>query len=82
VAQSAEQLGDRYVFSWKPNPALLAAPAWNPREVRRVLTDFCERTRGCVTDIIMKDTHTCNGQPERLSEWVQIALDVAQQFAR
>ena len=80
IDRSAEGLGDRYVFSWKPNPAIVAAPTWQPDEVRRVLVDFCERTRGCITDIIMKDTHTCRQEPERLSDWVRLALEVAEAY--
>jgi hypothetical protein len=34
-----------------------------------------------VTDIIMKDTHTCNNEPHRLHEWVRIAREVAEEFA-
>lgn len=81
IDRSAEQLGRDYVFSWKPNPAALATPAWHPEAVREELRDFCRRTRGCVTDIIMKDTHTCNHEPHRLWEWVTIAQEVAAEFA-
>jgi len=78
--QSAERLQDRYVFSWKPNPAIVAGPTWQPELVRDGLRDFCERTRGCVTDIIMKDTHTCNHEPHRLQDWVRIAMQTAREF--
>lgn len=80
VEKSAERLKRDFVFSWKPNPAPLAATTWQPDAIRRELLDFCEKTRGCVTDIIMKDTHTCLGHPERLTEWVQIATQVAHEF--
>jgi len=75
VAKSAESLGDRYVFSWKPNPAVMADPAWNPGGIRRDIRDFLERTRGCVTQIVMKDVHTCAHDPRRLGEWVRIARE-------
>ncbi|MBT7297994.1 MAG: hypothetical protein HN849_00685 [Victivallales bacterium] len=78
--QSAERLQNRYVFSWKPNPAIVAGPTWRPEPVRAGLRDFCERTRGCVTDIIMKDTHTCNHEPRRLQDWVRIAMETAREF--
>ena len=81
IDRSAERLADRCVFSWKPNPAIVAGTAWRPERVRAVLRDFCERTRGCVTDIIMKDTHTCNREPRRLHEWVAIAMETAREFA-
>jgi hypothetical protein len=81
IDRSAEKLGNRYVFSWKPNPAIIASTTWQPDRVRAELRDFCERTRGCVTDIIMKDTHTCNHEPHRLHDWVRIAMETAREFA-
>ena len=81
IEQSAAFIQDRYVFSWKPNPAIIATTTWQPDRVGAELRSFCERTRGCITDIIMKDTHTCNREPHRLHEWVRIALETAQEFA-
>lgn len=81
IDKSAASLEDKYVFSWKPNPAIIAARKWDAERVRGVIRDFCERTRGCITDIIMKDTHTCNNEPRRMWDWVRIAKEVAQEFA-
>jgi hypothetical protein len=81
VGRSAEALGDRCVFSWKPNPAALAAERWDPEAVRRGLRAFCEKTRGCIVEIIMKDTHTCRHQPQRMWDWVRIAREVAEDCA-
>jgi hypothetical protein len=75
VAKSVERLGDSYVFSWKPNPVVIAASRWNPDEVRRSIREFLDRSRGCITQIVMKDTHACAGEPHRLSEWVRIAKE-------
>jgi hypothetical protein len=75
IEKSAESLGDRYVYSWKPNPAVMAASAWNADAVRRDVRSFLERTRGCITQIVMKDVHTSAREPRRLSEWVRIAKE-------
>jgi hypothetical protein len=80
VEKSVEELGNRVVLSWKPNPAIVAGTQWEPERVRAEIRDFCTKTRGCVTDIIMKDTHTCRNEPRRLTEWVRIALEVAREF--
>ncbi len=79
--RAAELLGDRYIFSRKPNPALLAAPTWNTDAVRRSLRNDLERTRGCVVELIMKDTHTVAHQPQRLADWVRIAKEEVDRFA-
>jgi len=78
--RAAELLGDRYVFSRKPNPALLAAPTWNTDAVRRSLRDDLERTHGCVVELIMKDTHTVAHRPQRLADWVRIAKEEVDRF--
>jgi hypothetical protein len=77
VRMCAERLGNRYVFSYKPNPAVMAAERWDPESVRRGLREMLELTRGCVVEIIMKDTHTCRQQPERMWEWVRLAKEEA-----
>lgn len=81
VAMSVAKIGARCVFSWKPNPAIVAGESWDPGRVRRMLTEFCEKTRGCVVEMILKDTHTCRNHPERMWEWVRIARDVAERFS-
>jgi len=80
VAKSAEALGDRYIFSWKPNPAVLAGEGWDPEGARRQIRTFCQHTQGCVVEIIMKDTHTCRNEPRRMWDWVRIAREVAEAY--
>lgn len=81
IEKCAEILQDKYVYSWKPNPAILAGETFNPDAIRSEIQDFCEKTRGCVTEIIMKDTHTVKHDPKRMWEWVRIAKEVAAGFA-
>jgi len=81
VATSAESLGRDFIFSWKPNPAVVAGETWDPAGVRAQIRSFLETTRGCVVEMIMKDTHTCRHDPRRMWEWVQIAREEAEAFA-
>jgi len=80
VPTCAAKIGRKCVFSWKPNPAIVAGETWEPARVRSILMEFCEQTRGCVVEMILKDTHTCRNHPERMWEWVRIARDVAERF--
>ena len=75
---AAEKLGRRYVFSWKPNPALICAPAVDWDEVRRVTRETVRIAGRCCLEMIMKDTHTFAGDPTRIGRWVRIALEAAQ----
>lgn len=79
VAKSAEAIGDRCIFSWKPHPAHLVGPFDEPM-IRNYIRDALDRTRGCVVEMILKDTHTCDHHPERFTRWVQIARELAEQY--
>jgi len=69
---AAEALEDKYILSWKPNPAELARD-FDPERIRRILRQGLEVTKGCVVEVILKDLHTVNEEPYRLTEWVKIA---------
>ncbi|HOK05079.1 MAG TPA: hypothetical protein P5105_04300 [Victivallales bacterium] len=80
IEKSAEILQNNYVFSWKPNPTILAGESFNPEFVKEQIKSFCERTKGCITEIIMKDTHTVRNEPQRIHEWVKITRQVCSDF--
>ncbi len=76
--RGAAEIGRDYVFSRKPNPALLAWDAFDAEAVRADLTatrDICAR-HGCPLELIQKDISTVRYQPERLFEWARIAMEV------
>ena len=68
----AERLGNRYIFSMKPNPADLAMPEFDEDRVRATVRQDLAAARGCVVEMIMKDTHTICNEPSRVTRWVQI----------
>ncbi len=70
----AEALGDRYVFSRKPNPSLVCV-GFEEEAIRRDLRETLDAARDCVLEIILKDTHTVEGDPSRLSRWVHLARE-------
>jgi hypothetical protein len=79
--RAAAQLEDKYVFSFKPSPAILAEDRWRPDQARKELRDVLEKTRGCRIEIIMKDVSTVRYEPQRLWEWSKIAMEEAERFA-
>jgi len=81
VARGAEGLGSKYIFSYKPNPAIIGMETWDLELARRQLRDALEKTRGCVVEVIMKDLHTCRKQPRRMWEWVDMAMQLAEEYA-
>ncbi len=75
-ARSAEQMGGRAIFSWKPQPAHLVGP-FDEDGVRKYIRAALAATRahGCVMEMILKDTHTCENHPERFDAWTRVARE-------
>ena len=78
IEQAAEYIGASYVFSYKPNPGIFAAEHWDINTARNELKDVLDKTKGCVLEIIMKDISTVRYSPQRLWEWVQMAIELVQ----
>lgn len=78
VARCAEKLKGDYIFSWKPHPSMLVGD-FSPQRIRAYLQHTMEVTQGCVIEMILKDTHTCEHRPERFTIWTDIAQEVAAQ---
>lgn len=77
--RGAAAIGGDYVFSRKPNPAYLAFEVFDEALVRNDLMStrrICEQY-GCPLEFILKDLSTVRYQPERLSQWADIAMEVA-----
>ncbi|HEY3396292.1 MAG TPA: hypothetical protein VGM19_01420 [Armatimonadota bacterium] len=76
--RGAAEIGGDYVFSRKPNPALLAGVEFSDDQVRQHLqasVDVCARY-GCPLEIILKDLSTVSREPQRLWKWAEIAMQV------
>lgn len=78
---AAEKLGDRYIYSWKPNPAIICGGAPDYDAVQRNIRETIRIADGCCLEIVMKDTHTFQGEPERISRWTEIASRLATEAA-
>jgi hypothetical protein len=80
VEVMAERLGNRYIFSWKPHPGVLATDTFDEDLVRQTLRRGLRalRKNDCRAEIIMKDCHTIRHDPQRVVRWVQIAKEEAE----
>ena len=78
VDACAARLSGGYIFSWKPQPADLVG-SFDAGRVRRYIrhTVDAARANGCVLEMILKDTHTCEGCCERFTQWTDIARELA-----
>ncbi len=76
-AVMSRELSNRYVYCRKPNPALISTDHFDESAIRADLRKTLTETRkhGCIVEIVMKDVHTLQRQPERMARWVQIARE-------
>ena len=82
VDACAVKLKGNYIFSWKPQPSHLVGE-FNAEFIRayiRHTLDVC-RANGCVVEMVLKDTHTCEHHPERFDEWTRIARELCEEFS-
>lgn len=77
--RGATEIGNEYVYSRKPSPAIFSTGHFSPDAVRADLTatrEACER-HGCPLEYILKDISTVRYEPQRLFEWARVAMEVA-----
>lgn len=71
----AEACGSKVVYSRKPNPTQVSTERFNEDQIRSDLQETLSAARDCRLEIVMKDVHTLNNQPHRLSRWVALARE-------
>jgi hypothetical protein len=79
--RGASELDGEYVYSRKPSPAVLATDRFDAEHARADLVatrEVCRR-HGCPLEIILKDISTVRYDPQRLSEWATIAMQVVEE---
>lgn len=70
----AREFGRTYVYSRKPNPALISI-TFDEDAIRADLRKTLSIAGGCRLELVMKDVHTVNNEPQRLARWVQLARE-------
>ncbi len=75
IQKAAESIGPDFVYSRKPNPAMVAMDEWVPAIAEKDFTDVLAATRanGCPVEFTLKDISTCRTDPVRLWDWCSIA---------
>ena len=75
-------LEGRVVISYKPNSIHLAKTPWDREALKNELIDACGLARkyGCSMEIVMKTLITLDGDPTRLWEWSEMAVDIAENY--
>ena len=78
----AEKIGPKVIMSNKPTPALVATATLDEDEIRKDLQRTVEAARknNVNLEIILKDISTVKCEPERLTRWADIAMDVVNNY--
>ena len=79
--KAINELGNDYVISRKPNPAIFATQSFDSAQARKEIREFMEQTEGnCHVEMIMKDVSTVRYYPQRLWEWERICMDEVSKY--
>jgi hypothetical protein len=75
VQNGAKNIGTDFVFSRKPNPAIMAMDTFVPELAVKDFEEVLAATNehGCPTEFTLKDITTIRSEPQRLKEWAEIA---------
>ena len=73
LEKMADRLKKKYILTWKPNPAWIAAPTFDETGLEKYLTDSLRQAKAGYPEIILRDTHSCHGDGKRFGRFVEIA---------
>ncbi len=76
VGKAADNAEHTYVFSHKPNPAVLATDRFNVEAAEEDLRDRLAQSGDMPCEFIIKDISTIRGDIERVIEWCEMAYRV------
>jgi hypothetical protein len=81
VKSSAEQIGNDYVFAYKPNPAY-AAGDFNKNAVEKEITFVLEECikNNCPLELVLKDISTVNYNPYNLINWTKTVMELVAKY--
>jgi hypothetical protein len=76
TAKAAENAAEKYVFSHKPNPAIMAEDKFNVERAEAELRKRLDESGDMPCEIILKDISTIRGDIDRVIAWCEMAYRV------
>ena len=76
LSKMAQRLKKDYILTWKPHPALLAGENFVDEQIERYMTESLTACKEGYPEIILRDTHTCRGEPSRFTRFVTLTRRV------
>ncbi len=79
IETAAQELEDKIVFSWKPDPRMLVKD-FDTGALRKYFRETFSIASDCIMEITLNALMTLNNDPMRLGEWMNIAKEEAERF--
>ncbi len=76
VEKCSEIIKDKYIFSWKVSPLLLSSDVFCKRDIVHYFEQYLPILSSNVVEIILADTHTCYGEPDRFLTFVKTVKEL------
>ncbi len=77
----AEQIGNDYVMSYRPNPSLMLSCGYDEDRVRKIICEALDSFAGLSIDITLKDVDTAENDPTRLKKWTRLVRGLVEDRA-
>ena len=77
----AEKINGKYVYVYKPNPSRICSPDPDWATAEEEIRQTIEIVQGAPLHIIMKDTSTFFGQPERITKWARLTGKIVHEMS-
>lgn len=75
LEEAAECIGNKAVFSWKPDPSKVCM-GFDESKMRSYLKWVKQTTRDCYMEIILKDIRTCGGTDRWLVKFAELVKEI------
>ena len=75
-----EAVGQDYVIMWRQKASDVVFPD-DVETIQRDLEQGCKQLQGYHYQIVLRELQTLSGHPNRLHEWTQAAVEMAEEYA-
>jgi len=80
VEKAAANASDKYVFSHKPSPAIMAEDVYNPEGAEEDIRSRLRNSGDMPCEFILKDISTIRGDMDRVIAWCRMASRVVREW--
>lgn len=73
IAAFTPRLKKDYIMTWKPQPSYLGMNVMDEDQIYSELCEGIRKAEGGILELVLRDTHTCRGEPGRFTRWIELA---------